>query len=157
MSDSIDYVKKVVGPTLARVCAAVARENPTDHVDYLALWLKRYLECVAIKEETLEELNDARVKTADEEVRPRQPTTRGPHFPRPGPRPKTSPPLPPLPPPRTANGSIHEKDKNNFYFFTIMSRSLRHRCRDPTAWLPHMWVPQGRSFVPLIPPAPPPL
>ena len=92
MSDSIDYVKKVVGPTLARGCAAVARENPTDPVDYLALWLKRYLECVAIKEETLEELNDARVKTADEEVRPRQPTTRGPHFPRPGPRPKTSPP-----------------------------------------------------------------
>ena len=41
MADS-DYIKRMVGDTLAKGCAATMAANPTDPVEYLGQWLLQY-------------------------------------------------------------------------------------------------------------------
>lgn len=38
-----DYVKRMVGDTLAKGCAATMAANPTDPVEYLGQWLLQYV------------------------------------------------------------------------------------------------------------------
>lgn len=42
MADT-DYIKRMVGDTLAKGCAATVAANPTDPVEYLGQWLLQYV------------------------------------------------------------------------------------------------------------------